>query len=160
MNICRAVVDTNIWVYVYLQNYVSPPPTTRYADILAAFEAGEFTPVYCPEMFEELLYILTESYEVAQRYKLNPVKAGAFVGRVLAKAGEEQLLTGNLKICSDPRDDMFIETAQLAQVEYLVSNDQHLHEPAVEAYLRPYGVRVVWPGSFRAELQRRRELGS
>ena len=159
MNVCRAVIDTNIWVYVYLQNYVNPPPTARYADILAAFNAGEFKPVYSLPMFEELLELLTESYTVAQHYKIDPVKAGAFVGRVWTKAGEEQQITDLLKVCSDPRDDMFIETAYLGKVEYLVSNDEDLYEPAVRALLDRVGVKVIRPSSFRAELRRRRELG-
>ena len=156
--ICRAVIDTNVWVRVFLQNYVNPPPQARYADILTAFSAGEFIPIYSLEMFEELLYILTESLVVAKRYNLDPVKAGAFVGLVLTKAGECQQITGLLKISSDPKDDMFIETAYLGKVDYLVTDDEDLFESGVVAHLRTVGVKVVRPSTFRAELRRRREL--
>lgn len=63
-----------------------------------------------------------------------------------------------LKNSSDPKDDMFIETAYLGKVDYLVTDDEDLFESGVVAHLRTVGVKVVRPSTFRAELRRRREL--
>lgn len=156
--ICRAVIDTNVWVGVFLQNYVFPPPPKKqFKDILDAFLAGEFIPVYSQETFDELLRILTTSKDVAQRFRLNPIRAGEFVGLVLTKAGEEVAIAGSMVVSSDAMDNMFAETAYVGKVDFLVSNDQDLHEAAVVETLKAVGVRVVWSSTFRSELRLRRE---
>jgi putative PIN family toxin of toxin-antitoxin system len=135
-----------------------PPPKTQFKDILDAFFAGEFVPVYSQETFDELLRILTTSQDVAKRFNVDPVKGGEFVGLVLTKAGEEVEITGSMSVSSDVDDNMFAEVAYVGKVDFLVSNDRDLHESAVVAALKVVGVRVLWPNSFRAALRKLRAV--
>lgn len=148
----RVVIDTNVWVEIYLHKFITPPPKPPYAAIVQAFYDGEFVPVYSQETFDELLYMLTRSAAVARKHGLDAVKAGAFVGLIFAKAGEEVSITNSFVLSSDPDDDCVAETAYVGRVDFLVSDDQHLHEQRVIDALTSVGVRVLWSTEFRDEL--------
>ncbi|HTW85675.1 MAG TPA: PIN domain-containing protein [Candidatus Sulfotelmatobacter sp.] len=155
--IARAVIDTGIWIDIYLQNYITPPPKQPYCDILDAFFDAEFVPVYSQASFDELLRMLTTSRRVARAHNLNPASAGAFVGLIFAKAGEEVVIPGTLAVSTDRDDNPIIETAYVGRVDYLVADDAHFHEPAVLALMKSLGTEVLYSKQFRRELRRRRE---
>jgi predicted nucleic acid-binding protein len=72
---------------------------------------------------------------------------------LLRRGAERVEITGTLQVCSDPKDDKFVETALVGQVDLLVSGDKHLHEPAVVALLAAAQVEVVRPADFVRALQ-------
>jgi len=151
----RAVLDTNVWINVFLHKFIRPPKQP-YRDIGDALANGEFVAVYCEECFDELVYMLTES-NLARAYGIDPIKGGEFVGIALTKSGEQVEITGDVAFSSDPDDDAFAEAALVGQVDFLVTDDTDLHEEAVIARLRNAGVRVVWSKQFRTALQQRRD---
>jgi len=156
VEVARVVIDTGVWVDIYLQEYIYPPPGQPFKDILEAFYNGEFIPIYSQASFDELLRMLTTSIRVARKHAIDPIKAGQFVGIIFAKAGEEVIITGTLAVSSDVDDNPIIETGFAGRVDYVVSDDGHFHEPAVISLLRSAGIRVLRSYEFRAELTRRR----
>jgi predicted nucleic acid-binding protein len=151
----RAVLDTGVWVDIYLQNEIYDPKQP-YRAILDAFFAREFVPVYSEETFDELLRVLTRGRLIA-KHGIDPVKGGAFVGIVLTKAAEEVSIEGAFHVSTDEDDDPIAETALVAKVDFLVADDQHLHEPRVIAALQAAGIKVVWAKQFRKALHDRRQ---
>lgn len=53
----------------------------------------------------------------------------------------------------DPKDDIYIECALAAGATFIVSSDKHFRHPAVQAF----GMTVMRPGDFVADLTRRRQ---
>ncbi len=159
-DIARVVIDTQIWIDVYLQKHIMPPPKQPYRDIVEALSNGEFIPVYSQFSHAELLRMLTTSRRVAQGYGLNPTAAGGFVGLIFAKLGEEVVIPETLVLSSDLDDNPIIETAIVGRVDYLVADEPHFHEPAVIAALRAAGIPLLYSNQFRKELRRRREAAA
>ncbi|MGF9563301.1 PIN domain-containing protein [Neorhizobium sp. JUb45] len=54
---------------------------------------------------------------------------------------------------SDPKDDIYIECALTAEATFIVTHDRHFRHPAVRAF----GMTVVRPADFLAELMTRRQ---
>lgn len=158
----RAVIDTQVWVFVFeresLHAFESKQP---YRAILEALANGQFTPVFSPETLDELQYMLTKSKAIAQRFNIDVTLAAYFidaissvdVGAIVVDIGEPQ------RICSDPDDDAFIETAIAGKARYLVSEDADLHEDAVKRHLATHGIRVVYPKQFRKILEATKKHG-
>ncbi len=152
----RAVIDTQVWVFIFeretLHAFESKQP---YRAILEALEDGQFAPVFSPATLDELQYLLTKSKAVAQRFNIDVTLAEYFieaissvdVGAVVVDIGEPH------RVCSDPDDDAFIETAIVGKARYLVSEDGDLHEDAVKRHLTAHGIRVVYPNQFRKILE-------
>lgn len=152
MNPIRAVIDTQIWIFTYLNEFHDDDASKQpYRAILEALEAGKFVPAFSPETLDELKYMLTSSQSVSRKFRVDRTLAEYFVdaisstsvGAVLVEIGEPPAVS------SDPDDDEFIETAIVAHAQYLVSEDKHLHEGPVYEYLNARGIRVLYPNQFR-----------
>lgn len=153
----RAVIDTQIWIKIYLRLGVRLDPKQPYTDITASLHAGEVTPIYCAETIEELDYMLTRSVDVAQYFHLDPATSRAFVRDYVCALGEEVAISGAVHVSSDEDDDPFVEAAIIGHAECLVSDDQHLHEAKVTLELRKHGIRpTLWSPEFRKLLRDRR----
>jgi len=56
------------------------------------------------------------------------------------------MITGSLRVCRDPNDDMILECAVLASAQFMISGDKDL------LVLGSYsGIRIVTPAEFLAE---------
>jgi predicted nucleic acid-binding protein len=67
--------------------------------------------------------------------------------------GEIVPVTGTLKLCRDPKDDVVIETAVAGQVAVLVSGDRDLtDDSAIATALDAQGIRVLTASQFAQEL--------
>jgi predicted nucleic acid-binding protein len=150
----RAVLDTNVWVNIFLHKTVRDPKQP-YAEIDEALKAREFVPVYCPETRDELEYMLKRGKNVGVKYNIRPELVDEFLGAIFyeADAGVFVEIAGNVFVSSDPDDDMFAEAAVAGRAQFLVTEDPHLHEHSVKQYLCPHGIRVVWPNQFRQALR-------
>lgn len=132
----RAVVDTSVWVSAVLTR-TGPP-----ARIRRAFEDGRFTGVTSEPLLDELAGVLARP-RLVSRYRLTPEDAADLVGppRVLS---EQVVVTGGVRVCRDPKDDMVIETAINGRADVLVSRDADLKRaPEVAAALAEHGIRVL-----------------
>jgi predicted nucleic acid-binding protein len=147
----KAVIDTNVWVNIFLQKAVSDP-RQPYADIDSALKDREFVPIYCAETRDELDYILKDGRNVGVKYKIRPDLVDDFIGAIFYEAGIFVEITGYVFVSSDEDDDMFAEAAVVGGAQFLVTEDPDLHEDSVKQYLCPHGIRVIWPNQFRRML--------
>jgi predicted nucleic acid-binding protein len=79
--------------------------------------------------------------------------AEAFVQR-LAAATELVSVSGILKLCRDPDDDLVLETAAVGHATHLVSRDEDVtRDRALERQLERWGVQIVTVSRFLAILE-------
>ena len=96
---------------------------------------------YTQQILREISLIL-RNVKATERYK-HEVKE-------ILDRGTELSAPGRLSVVSDdPEDDKFLECAQIARADYLVTNDDHLLQ------LRQFdGTRIVKPVELRDVLRR------
>jgi putative PIN family toxin of toxin-antitoxin system len=142
----RATIDTSAWVSAILSR------GGRSAQLIDAFEAGQFTVITSEPAF-------AETEEVLSRPEL--IRSGEARRRAwnllarLRERAEFVAITGGLRLCRDPKDDMVIETAILAGAAVLVSEDKDLNDdPGLRGVLAAEGVRVLTLAQFLDVLQR------
>lgn len=142
----RAVVDTSGWVSAVLSR------GGRSFQLLRAFEERRFQLISSDP-------VLIETEEVLERPELVRSGEARRTARALVAAIRDQAefiaITGTLKVCRDPNDDMVIETAVLGNADVIVSEDKDLLEdPAVIAELARSGIRVLGIAQFLTESDR------
>lgn len=142
----RAVVDTSVSISAAIN------PSGHPARILAALTAGRFTLVTSAPMLEELAVKLARP-RIRRYTRFTPEQEALFVAAIRAVA-EVVELTGDVKLCRDPNDDMVIETALKGKADVLVSRDEDLtRTPELAEALAQAGVRVLTVARFVAELE-------
>lgn len=134
----RVVVDTNVWISALLNRAGHP------ARVRIALEDGLFTLVASAPVIEELARVVVRP-RLVRRYPLRVDDARRLLSLVRERANEELAeVTGRVRLCRDPRDDMFIETAINGRADVLASRDDDLKRaPEVAAILAAQGVRVL-----------------
>ncbi len=109
----KAVFDTNILVSAIFWR------GSPYRCLLAA-QAGLVELYVSPPILAELVRVLQDKFQLSPEWVDEVVGAVRGVARVVEISGTVHV------VVDDPSDDKFIETAQMANVEYLVSGDHHL----------------------------------
>lgn len=127
------VLDTNVWIsgLQFARNYGLPTRALQQAmerDILATSAA----------MNKEIYRVLTH------KFGWEPDRAEAAIKVVLRRSIVVEV-TGTVKVCRDPGDDMFLECTTKAGAEMLVTGDQDLL--TLESYA---GTRIVTPATYLA----------
>lgn len=140
----KVVLDTNVVISATLFGSGLMKP------LRLALQAGRVVPVICKETRAELLRVLAyEKFELAE----------ADIARVLAlylpnaHFHEIDLTVANTRqipACRDARDQIFLDLAQSASVDYLVSGDQDLLVLATTPNL-PF--RILKPIEFLTQHQ-------
>jgi putative PIN family toxin of toxin-antitoxin system len=131
----RAVIDTSVWVSAIL--IPSGPP----AMALNALVNNQFSLVTSDPLLAELAEVMTRP-RLVQRYNLTPEKTHAVL--LVLQDGELTAVTGSVRVCRDPDDDMVIETAINGHADVLVSRDDDLkRSPEVAATLNKHGIQVL-----------------
>jgi putative PIN family toxin of toxin-antitoxin system len=142
----RVVVDTNVTVSAVINRVGFP------ARVMAAFAAGRFTLVTSEPLLEELAVKLCLP-RIQRRTGLSPDQVTDLIDsmRELAEVVE---VTGEVKLCRDPDDDLVIEMALKGKADVLVSRDEDLtRAPEVLTALESSGVRVLTVARFLADLE-------
>lgn len=128
----RAVVDTNVWVSALLNPSGSP------ARVLEALRGRQFTLVVSPPMLDELAEVLARP-RIARKYGITTDDVRELLD-LLRERAELAVVTGAVRICRDPDDDMVIETALAGKADVLVTRDDDLKAvspiPRVDASAR------------------------
>lgn len=133
----RAVVDTNVWISARLN------PTGHPALIRWALEAGRFTLVASPPVLEELARVMLRP-RIARRYPLGTGEARRLLALLRERADELVEIAGVVRLCRDPRDDMFIETALKGRADVVVSRDDDLNRaPELATILAEHDVKLL-----------------
>jgi putative PIN family toxin of toxin-antitoxin system len=125
------VLDTNVWISA-LQ--FSRQDGTVYRALERAI--GVDTIAICPEMEEEIERTLRE------RFSWPSSRIDAVLPAMLGNA-ISVTISGTVKICRDPKDDMILECSERANARVIVTGDKDLL--ALESYKLS---RIVNPASY------------
>jgi putative PIN family toxin of toxin-antitoxin system len=141
----RGVVDTNVWISALLNPAGAP------AAVRKALEAGLFDLVISRPMVDELGRVAARP-RLVRRFGLTPEETADLMALVEERA-EFVPVTGTVRLCRDPDDDVVIETALNGRADVLVTRDDDLKgESELVAVLRERGVAVVTVRQFLAML--------
>ncbi len=113
-----AVVDTNIWVSAFLNPRGFP------ARLVEAGKTDQLTVVMSPPMLEELMEVLCRP-RIMKIRRTTVADAEAFV-RGVAEVARLVSVSGDLRLCRDPDDDVVLETAVVGGAQYAVSRDEDI----------------------------------
>jgi putative PIN family toxin of toxin-antitoxin system len=139
------VIDTNVWVSAFLNRKGFP------ARIKDAWVNGEFEVVLSSSLLQEISEVLHRP-RIKDKYGLVEDEINQFIELLLRRA-VLVAIGGQLKLCRDERDNMFLETAIAAGAEYLISRDDDLKgDSDLIAQMRAHGVEVITVSHFLREL--------
>jgi uncharacterized protein len=139
----RAVVDTNIFIRAVIM------PSGTVGPIVTRLRDRDYALVYSAPVIDELLSKLALP-RIRQKYRLTDQDVDDLLA-LIALRGELVTPTRKVRVCRDPKDDMFIEAALAGRADVVVTGDEDLL--TLEAYEM---VRFVTPRAFLALLDRRR----
>ena len=114
----RAVADTNI----LLRAVIKPAGTV--GPVITRLRDGDYALVYSQSLIDELLAKLALP-RIREKYHLSDGDIDDLLA-LIALRGELVSPTRTVKVCRDPKDDMFIEAALAGQAEVVVTGDEDL----------------------------------
>jgi uncharacterized protein len=133
------VIDTSIIVRALLN------PRGTVWPVLEQLRAGRFTLVYSAPILQELLLVLRRP-RMRDRYEIDEDTIEG-VRRLITERGVEVTPTRAIRVCRDPRDDIFLEAAVAGDADVIASGDEDL------LVLHPFeGIPIVRLGTFLAML--------
>ena len=112
------MIDTNVWVSAFLNRKGFP------ARIKDAWVDGEFEVVLSSPLLQEISEVLHRP-KIKDKYGLVEDEITQFIELLLRRANLV-VVGGQVKLCRDERDNVFLETAIAAGAEYLISRDDDL----------------------------------
>jgi putative PIN family toxin of toxin-antitoxin system len=139
------VIDTNVWVSAFLNRKGFP------ARIKDAWVNGEFEVVLSSPLLQEISEVLHRP-RIKDKYGLAEDEVNQFIELLLRRA-VLATIGGQVKLCRDERDNMFLETAIVAGAGYLISRDDDLKgDSDLTEQMRALGVKVITVSHFLGEL--------
>ncbi|HEY0759691.1 MAG TPA: putative toxin-antitoxin system toxin component, PIN family [Acidisarcina sp.] len=125
------VLDTNVWISALQFGTALGTPSRALERAMVEDVIGT-----CLEIESEIIRVLVSKFHWEHE------QAEAVLGTVLARSIRVSL-RGNVKVCRDADDDMFLETAVRARASLLIAGDKDL------LVLGSYkGVRIVTPAEY------------
>jgi len=141
-----AVIDTSVWVSAFL-NPVGFPARVR-----QAAKEERFDLVVSVPMLEELRNVLLRPR--IMRVRGTTPEEGLFFVQNIADIARIAPISGTLRLCRDPKDDMILETALTGQATHVVSRDEDLtRDLDLAQKLKEYGITVMTVSRFLAMLE-------
>jgi len=135
----RAVIDTNILV----RALINRAGTVR--RMLTALDAGRYSVVLSAALLTELTRVLRRS-RLRTKYGISEDDIRDLL-QLLIRRGEIVTPARTIRVCRDPKDDMFLEAAVADGADVIVSGDDDL------LVLRPFeGIPIVRPAAFLSML--------
>lgn len=129
----KAVIDTNIFVSGLLN--ISGAP----AKLILRWFKSQFEVLISEQITEEYEYILRHLDNVEQTKV-------ATIFNEFNTSGVKVVIPSTLKVCKDPDDDKFLETAIVGKADYLVTkNTKHFPHKSI---------RIVKISAFLKELEK------
>jgi uncharacterized protein len=142
----RAVLDANVFVSAVLTP--GGPP----GQVIRALADGRFDLIISQPIIRDVVDVLARP-RVARRYRV-PAERIQDIVTLMRERGELVSLTGNLRICRDPDDDLVLETALTGRAQALVSRDADVtRDPVLIAALRERGVAILTVQHFLTALE-------
>ena len=137
----RAVVDTNVFIRALIR------PQGTVGPVIPRLAKGDYALVYSVPIRNELIAKLALP-RIRVKYKLTDTQVEALLD-LIALRGELVAPDRKVKVCRDPKDDMFIEAALAGSAECVVTGDDDL------LTLNQFEtVRFITPRQFQAALDK------
>jgi uncharacterized protein len=131
----RVVVDTNVWVSAVLN------PAGHPARVLEALRARRFILLVSQPMLDELRDVLRRP-RLTRKYGITAADVHEVILLLRGRA-TEVTISGTVRICRDPDDDVVIETAVVGQANALVTRDDDMKgADELSAALAAVGIAV------------------
>jgi uncharacterized protein len=131
-----AVIDTNVWVSAFLN------PSGFPARLIQTGKSGSFLIISSLPMLDELNEVLLRPrlMKIRQVTRDDVEAFVASVGAVVRLAP----VSGDLRLCRDPDDDMVLETAVRGGAAYLVSRDEDVtRDPGLITQLHQRDIETI-----------------
>jgi putative PIN family toxin of toxin-antitoxin system len=112
------VIDTNVWVSAFLNRKGFP------AQMKDAWVNGEFEIVLSTPLLQEISDVLHRP-KIKDKYDISEDEINQFLELLLRRA-VLVVISGQVNLCRDQRDYMFLETAIEGRAGYLISRDDDL----------------------------------
>jgi putative PIN family toxin of toxin-antitoxin system len=141
----RAVVDAQVFV-----RYLLARRRGASHGIYVAALAERFELVSSEPLLAEVRRVLRRP-KLMRKHGRSFAEVEAFVAE-LRRGARLVAISGDLKLCRDPKDDAVIETAIMGAAIFVVSDDEDLHALEVTGHLLTHGCRVVKVSDFLREL--------
>ena len=136
----RAVVDTNILIRAIIK------PEGTVGPVIKRLRTGEYTLVYSQPLVDELLAKLALR-RIREKYQLTDQDTDDILA-IIALWGILVDPARKVKVCRDPKDDMFIEAALAGEAKQVVTGDRDL------LILEEFeSIRFVTPREFLSALE-------
>lgn len=136
----KVVVDTNIWVSALVA------PTGVAARLVDLWRQDKFKLVVSEQQIDELTEVLTRPRFL--KYRIDEQETADLLESISTRS-ERITLKDDIKLCSDPDDDIFIEAAILGKARYLITGDKGIkNDPTIISLLHKHGVTVTSISSF------------
>jgi putative PIN family toxin of toxin-antitoxin system len=134
-------VDTNVWVSALLNKMGAP------ARILSAYLAQEIQIISSEPLLQELREVLLRK-RFSRKYGITKIDVDSYVELIGERANVVEI-TGQAFGCSDPDDEMVVETAIVGKAHAVVSGDPDLTEDeTIVRLLHKHGVAILDPRRF------------
>ncbi len=130
------VIDTNVWVSAFLNPEGFP------ARLIQAGKIGSFSIVSSLPLLDELQEVLLRPRIMKVR-RSTEADVEAYLASIVAVA---QLVpvSGDIRLCRDPDDDVILETAIQGRASYVVSRDEDVtRDLDLINHLRDQGIETI-----------------
>jgi len=135
------LIDTNVWVSAFINRNGYP------ARVKEKFLHREFEIVVSPPLLQEVSDVLRRP-RIQNRYAITEEEINLFM-EILAGTGRCVLLSGNVNLCRDRKDNMVLETAMKGEVDYLVTRDDDIKiDVKLVEEMITHGVTVLTVSKF------------
>ncbi|MFH1562153.1 MAG: putative toxin-antitoxin system toxin component, PIN family [Nitrospirota bacterium] len=136
-----AVIDTNLLISSMINPFGFP------ARLINLLRIGRFQIVYCREMVNEFIEV-TQRVKFSKKYGITREEVNGLL-KILHGRGKEIRIRGDLQLCRDTKDNMFIETSISGKAEYVVSRDDDIKRDLVLIdELSKHGVKLITVSQF------------
>jgi hypothetical protein len=130
------VVDTNVWVSAFLA------PRGHPASLKLHWQAGRFDVITSIQLLAELADVLTRP-RLQNKYFYTTDEAAGYL-QFIATLADLVTITGSLKLCRDPDDDLLLETAIVGNSTHLVSRDEDVtRDTDIVRHLEERGIQIM-----------------
>jgi hypothetical protein len=130
------VIDTNVWISAFLNPEGFP------ARLIQAGKTGSFSIVSSLPLLDEVHEVLLRPRIMKLRHSTE-IDVEAFMVGIVAVV---QLVpvSGELRLCRDPDDDVILETAIQGHASYVVSRDEDMtRDLDLIDHLREQGIETI-----------------